>query len=241
MLANPVSNPSLEAGKDHPPAIGLSLNKSLFKALHREARTLGISTAALIREIIKERMRDPRPLAIDPVYRSDGLKRRPERSASAAPGVSSRSDGVRRGSASLAIAALIGLVLCGLTAPGLSSPALAAAFDNDAANFDQSSPPVETHQVWVFRCTANRTGVPYLVGSDVRDGTLQVKGSRTLTYYGHINQVSPRVFEAHASRPDPYGPIILHAAGRSSWVRTRFGTDMCETIGGYDTPPAGDF
>jgi len=62
-----------EAAKERPSAIGLSFNRNLYKALHREARTLGISTAALIREIVKERMRAPRPLAIDPVYRSGGL------------------------------------------------------------------------------------------------------------------------------------------------------------------------
>ena len=69
------ANNARETDKALPRAIGLSLNKNLYRALHREARAFGISTAALIREIIKERMRDPRPLAVDPVYRSDGLKR----------------------------------------------------------------------------------------------------------------------------------------------------------------------
>ncbi len=52
------------AGEERPPVIGLSLNRNIYKALHREARALGISTASLMREIIKERMRDPRPLSL---------------------------------------------------------------------------------------------------------------------------------------------------------------------------------
>jgi hypothetical protein len=75
-MAVHIDQSTLTADANRPPPIGLALNKSIYQALHREARALGISTAALIREIIKERMRDPRPLAIDPVYRSDGGKRR---------------------------------------------------------------------------------------------------------------------------------------------------------------------
>jgi hypothetical protein len=134
------------------------------------------------------------------------------------------------------LAAIIGL---GVAFAAFASPAYATAFDAaDAA--DDAAPPsgaIESHPVWTFKCFANKTGVPYLVGTDARDGSLQVKAEGVWTYWGHIDQLAPTVFEMRASRPAPFGWIVLHAAGPASWLKTRWGRDECQTLGGFDASP----
>ena len=77
----------------------------------------------------------------------------------------------------LAAAGALGLI-------AIAAPAHATAFGNDAADSSESAPQhIERHQVWTFRCIANRTGAPYAVGVDGRDGSLQVKTTRVWTYW----------------------------------------------------------
>jgi hypothetical protein len=131
--------------------------------------------------------------------------------------------------------AIIGLGVAALASPPVASPAYATAFDaTDAADDAAPSGAIERHTVWTFKCFANKTGVPYLVGTDARDGSLQVKAEGVWTYYGHIDQLAPTVFEMRASRPDPFGWIVLHAAGPASWLKTKWGRDECQTLGGFD-------
>ncbi len=117
--------------------------------------------------------------------------------------------------------------LCGFAALAIilspSKAAAATAFGNDAADFDAGAPA---------RRVANRTALPR--GHRRARRLPTGHGGRRLE--DPFSAISSKLsFEMRASCPDPFGWIVLHAAGTASWLKTEWGA---MSFGGYDTPPA---